>query len=142
MTTAADTEEILVLYGSQTGNSELAAEQICAAIPTKLLQQQQFGSEEKKKKKKCCTARLMHLDDFLELECGRWTRLVIIVCSSYGVGQAPIGARKFREFCDEILTRRRGVTDSDGGGGAGGAVTRGVKETTTKCPRNVATEYQ
>ena len=38
MTTFAnDTEEILVLYGSQTGNSESAAEQIIhAAIPTKL----------------------------------------------------------------------------------------------------------
>jgi len=30
---------------------------------------------------------------------------VVIVVSSYGVGQAPIGARKFREFCDELLER-------------------------------------
>jgi sulfite reductase alpha subunit-like flavoprotein len=49
----------------------------------------------------------MHLDDFLELEYGKWTQLIIIVCSSYGVGQAPLGARKFREFCDEILKRHR-----------------------------------
>ncbi len=47
----------------------------------------------------------MHLDDFLEVEKARWTRLVIIVTSSYGVGQAPIGARKFRDVCDEILNR-------------------------------------
>ena len=83
-------EEILVLYGSQTGNSEGAAQEICSLIPTKL---------------KSCTSRVMHLDDFLELEKARWTRLVVIVCSSYGVGQAPIGARKFRELCDEILLR-------------------------------------
>ena len=102
-TFANDTEEILVLYGSQTGNSESAAEQIHAAIPTKL-------PTTSSKDGKCCTtttARLMHLDDFLELECGKWTRLIIIVCSSYGVGQAPLGARKFREFCDEILKRHR-----------------------------------
>lgn len=49
----------------------------------------------------------MHLDDFLEVEHGKWTRLVIIVCSSYGVGQAPIGARKFREFCDDLLDRKK-----------------------------------
>lgn len=47
----------------------------------------------------------MHLDDFLEVEHAQWTRLVIIICSSYGVGQAPIGARKFREVCDVILER-------------------------------------
>ena len=91
-------EEILVLYGSQTGNSEGAAQEICSLIPTKL---------------KCCTSRVMHLDDFLELEKAQWTRLVVIVCSSYGVGQAPIGARKFRELCDEILLRY-GDDDADG----------------------------
>ena len=90
-------EEILVLYGSQTGNSEGAAQEICSLIPTKL---------------KSCTSRVMHLDDFLELEKARWTRLVVIVCSSYGVGQAPIGARKFRELCDEILLRY-GEDDAD-----------------------------
>lgn len=57
----------------------------------------------------------MHLDDFLELEFGAWTRLIIIVCSSYGVGQAPLGARKFRDFCDEIL-KRRGHGHGVGGG--------------------------
>jgi sulfite reductase alpha subunit-like flavoprotein len=108
MTTTTDTEEILVLYGSQTGNSESAAEQIHAAIPTKLLS---------KNGERSCTARLMHLDDFLEVEFGApWTRLIIIVCSSYGVGQAPLGARKFREFCDEILTRHRNNDDGKAGG--------------------------
>ena len=31
----------------------------------------------------------MQLDDFLELERAPWTRLVVIITSSYGVGQAP-----------------------------------------------------
>ena len=31
-----DTEEILVLYGSQTGNSEAAAEEISSLLPAKL----------------------------------------------------------------------------------------------------------
>lgn len=122
MTTFAndDTEEILVLYGSQTGNSESAAEQIHAAIPTKL-------PTTSSKDGKCCTTtittRLMHLDDFLELEYGKWTRLIIVVCSSYGVGQAPLGARKFREFCDEILKRHR---DGDGEGENNDDDTKGI----------------
>jgi len=88
-------EEILVLYGSQTGNSQQAAEQIAASIPLKLL----INTAP-------CSARCMHLDDFLEVERAKWTRLAVIVCSSYGVGQAPLGARKFREVCDAILERR------------------------------------
>lgn len=110
MTTAEQTsEEILVLFGSQTGNSEAAAHDICSIIPARL---SPTSSR--------LTSRVMQLDDFLEVEGGGWTRLVVIVCSSYGVGQAPIGARKFREFCDEILKRReekeeRGGTPSLGG---------------------------
>ena len=72
------TEEVLVLYGSQTGNSEGAAQEICSLIPTKL---------------SSTTSRVMHLDDFLEVEKAKWTKLVVIVCSSYGVGQAPIGGK-------------------------------------------------
>ena len=94
MSSFTTSEEILVLYGSSTGNSEGAAEQITAAIPTKLTSNS-----------KPCTARLMTLDDFLENEHAKWTRLVVIVCSSYGVGQAPLGARKFRDVCDAILEK-------------------------------------
>jgi sulfite reductase alpha subunit-like flavoprotein len=85
-------EEVLVLFGSQTGNSELAAEELSAQIPEKLSR-----SDLK------VTARHMHLDDFLEIEKGKWTRLVVIVTSSYGAGQAPIGCHRFREFCDALL---------------------------------------
>lgn len=92
---ASSSEEVLVLYGSQTGNSEAAAEQLSSLLPSKLSTSDN----------RTLTSRCMHLDDFLELEQAKWTRLVIIVCSSYGVGQAPIGARKFREVCDTILER-------------------------------------
>ena len=103
------TEEVLVLYGSQTGNSEGAAQEIASLIPTKL-------SKYKSKSSNNCklfTSRCIHLDDFLEVEKAKWTRLVIIVCSSYGVGQAPIGARKFRELCDEILEQQQQQSSLD-----------------------------
>ena len=93
---SSSSEEVLVLYGSQTGNSEAAAEQLSSLLPSKLSTPNNGGT---------LSSRCMHLDDFLELEHAQWTRLVIIVCSSYGVGQAPIGARKFREVCDTILER-------------------------------------
>mmetsp|Transcript_26915 Transcript_26915/g.41727 ORF Transcript_26915/g.41727 Transcript_26915/m.41727 type:complete len:228 (-) Transcript_26915:115-798(-) len=88
--TDSDKEEILVLYGSQTGNSEAAAKQIATLIPGKLSK---------------CSARHMQLDDFLEYEEAKWSRLVIICTSSYGVGQAPLGCYRFRELCDEILAK-------------------------------------
>lgn len=102
------TEEILVLYGSQTGNSEGAAQEIASLIPTKLLSKSKSSNN-----CKLFTSRCIHLDDFLEVEQAKWTRLVIIVCSSYGVGQAPIGARKFRELCDEILEHQQPDDDDD-----------------------------
>ena len=87
-------EEVLVLYGTQTGNSEAAAEEITSSLSSQL-----------SKLPFKVTPKLLTLDDFLELRHGEWTRVVVIVCSSYGVGQAPLGARKFREWCDEVLER-------------------------------------
>ena len=49
---------------------------------------------------------VMTLDDFLETHHAPWTPIIIIVCSSYGVGQAPLGARRFREVCDALLERK------------------------------------
>ena len=66
-------EEILVLYGSQTGSSEEAAIQISDGIPSKL------SCDEKK-----ITSRHMQLDDFIQREDCKWPRLVVIVSSSYG----------------------------------------------------------
>mmetsp|Transcript_20983 Transcript_20983/g.42322 ORF Transcript_20983/g.42322 Transcript_20983/m.42322 type:complete len:246 (-) Transcript_20983:59-796(-) len=84
-------EEILVLYGSQTGNSEQAAIEIADKIPERLSTDAVS-----------VTARHMQLDDFIEAERARWTRIVVIVTSSYGVGQAPLGCYKFRDLCDAV----------------------------------------
>lgn len=85
-------ERIFVLYASQTGNSEQAAIDICEQLPKKL------------STPKCeFSARHMQLDDFLEMNRAHWTRLVVICLSSYGVGQAPLGGYRFREFCNALL---------------------------------------
>lgn len=87
-------EEVLVLYGSQTGNSEDAAKTIADQVPEKL-----------SNSSVSVTARHMQLDDFIEVERVKWPRLVVIVTSSYGVGQAPLGCYEFRKMCDAILTQ-------------------------------------
>jgi sulfite reductase alpha subunit-like flavoprotein len=86
-------EHIFVLYASQTGNAEQAAKDCCEQLPSHL----QHG-------KSTVTCSHMQLDDFLELEQCQWNRFVIIVSSSYGVGQAPLGGYRFRAFCDAILS--------------------------------------
>jgi len=94
------TEEIIVLYGSQTGNSESAACEIAAQIPARLTPSKIAGRGGPSDLK--VTARALSLDDFLELERAAWTRVVVIVCSSHGEGQAPLGCWHFREVCDAI----------------------------------------
>jgi len=86
------TLHIPILYGSQTGNSELAAQNLASTLPSSL-------STPTLK----ITSSAIELDDFLEKSRAQWTPLCVIVCSSYGVGQAPLGAWKFREMCDLIL---------------------------------------
>ena len=88
--------EVLILYGTQTGNSESAAHEIAAAFPTKLAPLL---------KNTTATTTVMTLDDFLEMHHAPWKPVIIIVCSSYGVGQAPLGARRFREVCDALLEK-------------------------------------
>jgi MioC protein len=78
--------EILVLFGSQTGNAEQAAEQLTEKLNNATVK-----------------ATPMQLDDFLELRRCQWTPLVVIITSSYGVGQAPLGCYRFRALCDAIL---------------------------------------
>ena len=87
-------EELLVLYGSQTGNSEQAAINIADNAPEKL-----------STSSVSITARHMQLDDFIEMERVKWPRVVVIVTSSYGVGQAPLGCYQFRKMCDALLTQ-------------------------------------
>jgi len=96
--------EILILYGSQTGNSESAAREIASQFPTKLSPLLKNANAK---------PTVMTLDDFLEMHHAPWKPIIIIVCSSYGVGQAPLGARRFRELCDALLERQR--NDSSNG---------------------------
>ena len=104
-------EKILFLYGSQTGNSEQAAKDLCKQCATKLtpeiirkLAATTCKDDDNNSSKDEIIIIVepvhMQLDDFLELERAAWTRLVVIVVSSYGVGSAPLGAYRFRELCD------------------------------------------
>mmetsp|Transcript_19514 Transcript_19514/g.24585 ORF Transcript_19514/g.24585 Transcript_19514/m.24585 type:complete len:187 (+) Transcript_19514:67-627(+) len=87
---------IPILYGSQTGNSQSCAESLAESLPTTL--HKSFSSSAIK-----ITSTAKDLDDFLESDRADWPRLVVIICSSYGVGQAPLGCWKFRDLCDAIL---------------------------------------
>lgn len=89
MTTSSSENHIYVLYASQTGNSEQAARDVCDQLVSKL--------------PAAATCSHMQLDDFLELQKCAWTPVVIIISSSYGVGQAPLGGYRFRALCDSIL---------------------------------------
>lgn len=94
------TEKIYVLFGTQTGNSEQAAQELCSQMPTKLSAeaiQQMTGTSEEINVQPICKP----LDDFLEIDLCQWTRLTVIITSSYGIGQAPLGCYRFRELCDE-----------------------------------------
>lgn len=92
------TLHIPILYGSQTGNSESCAKSLAASLPSKLYNSGDITPSQIK-----ITSTAEQLDDFLELDKAPWTRFVIIICSSYGVGQAPLGCWKFRDLCDAIL---------------------------------------
>jgi len=85
--------EIPVLFGSQTGNAEAAAIELSSML-----------SKELSSSTLRITSRALHLDDFLE-NGAKWSPLFVVITSSYGVGQAPIGCHKFREFCDHLLTK-------------------------------------
>lgn len=89
-------EEVLILYGSQRGNSEKAAEEIASLLPHRLGGCSGGGVG-------AVTVRptVLELDNFLlEERKGRWTRAIVIVVSSFGSGDAPRNARRFRKMCD------------------------------------------
>jgi sulfite reductase alpha subunit-like flavoprotein len=98
------TLHIPILYGSQTGNSQSCAETLASTLPqtlTTLYNSQHQKTTNLPKIK--ITSSAKQLDDFLEFDHASWPRYFIIICSSYGVGQAPLGCWKFRELCDAIL---------------------------------------
>ena len=118
-TTSIRTEPIFVLYGSQTGNSEQAAEDFCQVM------------KEKYTPSYFRTLNLLpitvqptclQLDDFLDYQHAAYTKNIVIFVSSYGVGQAPIGSYKFRSFAEELLSlvdNEITTTKNNGTGGGG-----------------------
>lgn len=88
-------EKILVLYGSQMGTSEKVAQSICDDLAQKL---NDDSNDQESTSPIYEAVGPTQLDDFLQEPA--WTRMVIIVVSSFGVGYAPMGARKFRKLCD------------------------------------------
>jgi sulfite reductase alpha subunit-like flavoprotein len=78
------TEELYVLYGSQTGNAEGAAKEFCETIQAKytpdFFKQQNLPPIEVK-------TTCIQLDDFLEMNHADYTKCLVIFVSSYGMGQ-------------------------------------------------------
>ena len=86
---------LYVLYGSQMGNSEQAAKDFVQQFRGKQNQYDAFQGLQPK---------AIQLDDYLEMYHSPVSALpLIIFVSSYGVGQAPLGANRFREVCDTLI---------------------------------------
>lgn len=98
--TETKAEHLYVLYGSQTGNSEQAAKDFCTKLKTKFTPEffESQGLPHIDVETTCT-----QLDDFLEIEHAAYTKCLVIFVSSYGVGQAPMGAYRFREVCDAFF---------------------------------------
>jgi MioC protein len=108
MTQAAYEEDVLVLYGSQKGHSEIAADEF-------IVKMSKYISSDAIER---MTGRpgvsvnpiLMKLDDFLEDNC-HWTRLVVIIVSSFGTGHAPEGGTEFRKLADTWIATYKANPD-------------------------------
>jgi MioC protein len=97
MTQAEYEEDVLVLYGSQKGHSEIAADEFI----TKMSKSLSSDAVETMTGRPGLSVNpiLMKLDEFLEDHC-HWTRLVVIIVSSFGTGDAPEGGKQFRKLAD------------------------------------------
>mmetsp|Transcript_20070 Transcript_20070/g.43677 ORF Transcript_20070/g.43677 Transcript_20070/m.43677 type:complete len:268 (-) Transcript_20070:33-836(-) len=98
-------EPVFVLYGSQTGNSEQAAEDFSKQMEEKFTPSyfKDLGLEPVRVETTC-----IQLDDFLDYKHAAFTKTMVVFVSSYGVGQAPIGSYKFRSFVEELISRTEG----------------------------------
>ena len=119
-TTSIRTEPIFVLYGSQTGNSEQAAEDFCQVMKEKYTPSyfRHLNLLPITVQPTC-----LQLDDFLDYQHAAYTKNIVIFVSSYGVGQAPIGSYKFRSFAEELLSlvdNEITTTKNNSTGGGGG----------------------
>lgn len=97
-------EDLYVLYGSQTGNSEGAALDFCETIQSTYTPE--FFEKQKLDPIQVKTT-CIQLDDFLEMNHANFTKCIVIFVSSYGVGQAPLGAYRFRDLCDDFLENHK-----------------------------------
>lgn len=105
-------ESIMILYASQGGTSERAA--------------QDFHQQMQSRFPSIPIHNPVALDEFFQAmqeksssvtnpstgtdsatTCNTWTRIVIIFVSSFGLGGAPRGGRKFRSWCDQLLQHRQ-----------------------------------
>jgi sulfite reductase alpha subunit-like flavoprotein len=87
---------ILVLYGSQTGNAQQAAEEFTQQC----------------RELRGWSADCLSLDDLLEVRHCRFSRYMVIFVSSYGHGGPPLGGYRFRDLCDHWLEDEKGDTPS------------------------------
>mmetsp|Transcript_13527 Transcript_13527/g.25799 ORF Transcript_13527/g.25799 Transcript_13527/m.25799 type:complete len:209 (+) Transcript_13527:91-717(+) len=85
-------ERITILFGSHGGTAEETADALCQEI-----------AEKKKLPSHVAVVGPMALDNFVKDP--QWTRIVIIVVSSFGMGHAPRNARQFRKLCDHWSTQ-------------------------------------
>jgi sulfite reductase alpha subunit-like flavoprotein len=95
-------EEVLVLFGSQRGTAERMAAAMAERLPRELSPesiQLRTGTDEII----TVVPKLVALDDFLH-DGSRWSRIVIVVVSSFGVGGAPMNARMFRRACEDWIS--------------------------------------
>lgn len=107
---AQRSENILVLYATQMGNSRRAAQAFCDEMATKLSAsaiQDMTGTDQEV----AVTPVMVTLDDFLKEKQGAWTRLAVIFVSSYGMGDAPKGGTRFRDMCEmlEMSPKKKGL---------------------------------
>jgi hypothetical protein len=84
-------EKLYVLYGSQMGNSDGAAEEFCNSI--KSTYNDEFFNRHKLPSFEVETT-CIQLDDFLEVKHANYTKCLVIFVSSYGVGQGEKGMVK------------------------------------------------
>ena len=97
MTTTKRTEEVYVLYATQTKKSENAAKAFAEEMTTKLSPekiQELTGTKDEI----TVMPATMTLDEFVESKA--WKRLVVIFTSSYARGDSPIGGWRFRDLCE------------------------------------------
>jgi sulfite reductase alpha subunit-like flavoprotein len=92
--------DVLILYGSQRGKTEIAAKNFQKILSNRLATKDVCDCDRDNRRPSIAT---MELDDFLEDDSIPWSRVVVIFISSYGTGGVPTGAHKFRKVCNRWI---------------------------------------